>query len=180
MKKLIIIIALFGSIGAAYLYFKRQLELALNYEYDVDSFKILKLNQEEMDVQLTLKITNKSDFEVEINAYDIEILYNNVKILRILSQEKFIIKGKSTFEIKTINNIIFKEVKEVMMPFILNVIQKKPLNVTLKGFLKCKFLNLPYSLNFDNEKFLLSSDLLTEYGISQKIDSIKQKIPFIK
>jgi hypothetical protein len=57
------------------------------------------------------------------------------------------------------------------------VLAKRPINVEVLGFIKVKFLGINYTLNFNKEEFQYSADLLTEVGLSKKVNQFKIKNP---
>jgi hypothetical protein len=84
-----------------------------------------------------------------------------------------------SFKLKTEGAINVQESKVAILPFIKDVFAKKPINIEVSGFVKVKFLGINYTLNFNNETFQYSSDLLRDLGLSKKVGSFKEKNPAI-
>jgi LEA14-like dessication related protein len=180
MRKVLFILGISGIVGSLYWYFKKQLELALQYEYSVKDFKIKELTDNNTEVEATIKLKNKSSFEIEVLNYDIQILYKGNELIRTISDKGFFIPADSVFDLTASGVVKFEETKRLLLPFALNVLQQKPIKVELKGFVKVKFIGLEHTLTFENESFEYSSNLLKEYGLDDDLEKLKQKIPFLK
>lgn len=178
MRKVLFILGISGIVGSLYWYFKKQLQLALQYEYSVKDFKIKELTDEKTEVEATIKLKNKSAFEIEVLNYDIQILYKGNQLIRTISDKAFFIPADSVFDLTASGVVEFEETKKLLLPFALNVVQQKPVNVQLKGFVKVKFIGLEHTLNFENQTFEYSSNLLKEYGLDDDLEKLKNKFRF--
>jgi len=180
MRKFLFIIGVSGIVGSLYYYFKKQLELALQYEYSVKDFKIKELTTKQTEIEATIKLVNKSSFEIEVLNYDLEISYKNNRFLQLKSSDNFLIPADSSFDLVASGKIDFDESKKALMPFALSVLQEKPIKIELSGFVKVKFIGLEHTVTFENETIEYSSNLLKEYGLADDFEKLKQKIPFLK
>jgi hypothetical protein len=177
MKKVL----LFGGIGLAgfglYRYFKYQIDLALNYDYKIKNFKVLGYNNENINVSLELEITNNSSFEILVKEYDLKLAYKGKNFANTKTKIPFAVLPNNSFKLKTDGVINIKESQVAVLPFIQDVLGKKPINVEVTGFVKVKFLGINYTLTFENETFQYSTDLLRDLGLSKKVGSFKEKNP---
>lgn len=177
MKKVL----LFGGIGLAgfglYRYFKYQVDMALNYDYKIKNFKVLGYNNDNIDVSVELEITNNSSFEILVNEYDLKLSYKGKNFADTRSKVPFAVLPNGSFQLKTEGVINVKESKVAILPFIQDVLAKKPINVEVTGYVKVKFVGINYTLKFDKESFQYSSDLLRDLGLSKKVGSFKEKNP---
>ena len=177
MKKVL----LFGGIGLAgfglYRYFKYQVDMALNYDYKIKNFEILRYNNENIDVSVELEITNNSSFEILVREYDLKLSYKGKNFANTRSKTPFAVLPNGSFKLKTEGAINIKESQVAILPFIQDVFAKRPINVEVTGFVKVKFLGINYTLNFNEETFQYSSDLLRDLGLSKKVGSFKEKNP---
>jgi len=177
MKKVL----LFGGIGLAgfglYRYFKYQINLALNYNYKIKNFKILSYDNDNINVSLELEITNNSSFEILVKEYDLKLSFKGKNFANTKSAVPFAVLPNGSFQLKTEGIINVKESKVAILPFIQDVLGKKPINIEVSGFVKVKFLGVNYTLSFNNETFQYSADLLKELGLSKKVGSFKEKNP---
>ena len=167
MKKIL----LFGGIGLAgfglYRYFKYQVDLALNYDYKIKKFNIDSYDNDNINVSLELEITNNSSFEILVKEYDLK------------SKVPFAVLPNNAFKLKTTGVINVKDSKIAILPFIQDVFAKRPINVEVIGFVKVKFLGINYTLNFNNETFQYSADLLKDVGLSKQVNKFKENNPAI-
>lgn len=177
MKKVL----LFGGIGLAgfglYRYFKYQVDMALNYDYKIKNFKVLSYNDDKIDVSVELEIINNSSFEILVKEYDLKLSYKGKNFANTKSKVPFAVLPNGSFKLKTEGAINIKESQVAILPFIQDVFAKKPINVEVTGYVKVKFLGINYTLNFNNETFQYSSDLLRDLGLSKKVGSFKEKNP---
>jgi len=179
MKKVL----LFGGIGLAgfglYRYFKYQVDLALNYDYKIKNFKVLGYTNENINVSVELEITNNSSFEILVNEYDLKLSFKGKNFADTKSTTPFAVLPNGSFTLKTEGVINIKESQVAILPFIKDVFAKKPINIEATGFVKVKFLGINYTLNFDNETFQYSADLIKDLGLSKKVGSFKERNPTI-
>jgi len=179
MKKLL----LFGGIGLAgfgfYRYFKYQIDLALNYDYKIKNFKILSYDNENINVSVELEIVNNSAFEILINEYDLKLFFKGKNVANAKSKVPFAVLPNNSFTLKTEGAINVQESKVAIIPFVKDVVEKKPINLEVTGFIKVKFLGINYTLKFDQESFQYSADFLKDVGLSKPLDKFKQKNPAI-
>ena len=179
MKKVL----LFGGIGLAgfglYRYFKYQVNLALNYDYKIKKFTILSYDNENINVSVELEIVNNSAFEILINEYDLKLFFKGKNIANTKSKVPFAVLPNNSFTLKTEGAINVQESKVAILPFVQDVLAKKPINLEVSGFIKVKFLGINYTLKFNQESFQYSADLLKEIGLSKQVDKFKQNNPKI-
>jgi hypothetical protein len=179
MKKLLLL----SGIGLAgfglYRYFKYQIDLALNYDYKIKNFKIVSYDSDKINASIEIEVVNKSNFEILVNEYDLKISYKGKNFANAKKTTPFLVLPNTSFSLKTDGVINIKESKITILPFIQDVLGKKPINFEVSGFIKVKFIGINYTLNFANDTFQYSSDLLRDLGLSKKVGSFKQKNPQI-
>lgn len=179
MKKLL----LFGGIGLAgfgfYRYFKYQVDLALNYDYKIKKFNIDSYDNDNINVSLELEITNNSSFEILVKEYDLKLLFKGKNFANTKTKVPFAVLPNNAFKLKTTGVINVKDSKIAILPFIQDVFAKRPINVEVIGFVKVKFLGINYTLNFNNETFQYSADLLKDVGLSKQVNKFKENNPAI-
>jgi LEA14-like dessication related protein len=177
MKKLL----LFGGIAVAgfglYRYFKYQIDMALNYDYKLKDFKILSQDGEVMKVSATFEITNKSSFKVDVTGYDLKLFFKDTPFASTISTQKTTIQPNSSFEIVGYGEINLTKSKVVIMPFIKDVLARKPLDISVTGVVNIVFLGVPTSLMFDKQKFNYSIDLIEDYKLGNAYERLKSKYP---
>lgn len=176
MKKFLVLGGL-ATIGYSfYYYFKKQLSLALNYDYKIRNVKVLNLTNDNAKIECSLEIINKSTFQIEVLSYDITLKFKGVPFANSKSEIPFLILPDSSFTVTAVGNIDFKKSKEVLFPFVKDILGKKPINIEVDGFISVKFLNLQRKINFDNSKFTYSENLLRDYGLEDDVDKGVDKV----
>jgi hypothetical protein len=177
MKKVL----LFGGIGLAgfglYRYFKYQVDLALNYDYKIKNFKIDSYDSDNINVSLELEITNNSNFEILVKEYDLKLSFKGKNFADTKTKVPFAVLPNNAFKLKTKGIINIKQSQVAILPFVQDVMGKRPINVEVTGFVKVKFLGINYTLNFNNETFQYSADLLKDVGLSKQVNKFKQNNP---
>jgi LEA14-like dessication related protein len=177
MKKVL----LFGGIGLAgfglYRYFKYQVDLALNYDYKIKNFNILGYDSDKIKTSIEIEIKNNSSFEILIKEYDLKIFFKGNNFANALTKTPFVVLPNSSFILKTTGEINVKETKVSVIPFVQDVLAKRPINIEVLGFIKVKFLGINHTLNFNKDKFQYSADLLTEVGLRKQVNQFKLKNP---
>lgn len=180
MKKGLFIVGIGALVAGCYYYFKRQVDLALNYDYDISDVKILTLTDERADVKVDVKLSNKSSFEIEILDYNIDLFYKGVLVGNAQSGDPFKIYAESSVTITATGSVVFKDAFKALGPFVTNVLQRKPIDLDVSGHVKVKFLGIPHTISFDKEKFNYSADLLKELGLAGKYEKLQQRFPFLR
>lgn len=179
MKKVL----LFGGIAIAgfglYRYFRYQIDLALNYDYKLKDFRILSQEGDIIKVSATFEISNKSSFKVDVKGYDLTLFFKDVPFAITKSTEKVTIQPNSSFEIVGYGEINLSQTKIVLIPFLKDVLNRKPIDISVSGRVDIVFLGIPTSLKFDKQKFNYSVDLIQDYNLGSAYEKLKQKYPKI-
>jgi len=179
MKKVL----LFGGIAIAgfglYRYFKYQIDLALNYDYKLKDFKVIGQQGDLLKVSATFEITNKSSFKVDVTGYELELFFKDVPFALTKSSEKITIQPNSSFQIIGYGEINIKTAKIVIVPFLKDVLERKPIDVSVSGVINVVFLGIPTTLKFDKQKFNYSLDLIEDYKLGNAYEKLKDKYPKI-
>jgi hypothetical protein len=179
MKKVLLI----GGLGLAgfgfYRYFKYQVNQAVNYGYDIKNFKVLESDTESVKVELEIEIQNNSAFEVLIKSYNLKLAFKGKQFATSVSTNEFKVLPNSSFSLKTIGTINLQQSKVAVLPFLMDVVKRKPINIEVSGFIKVKFLGINSTLNFEKQEFTYSADLLKDYNLAKPVESFFKKYPKI-
>lgn len=177
MKKVLLL----GGLGLAgfgfYRYFKYQVNQAVNYGYAIKNFKVLGSDTESVKVELEIEIQNNSAFEVLIKSYDLKLAFKGKQFATSVSTNQFKVLPNSSFSLKTIGTINLQESKVSVLPFIMDVLKRKPINIEISGTIKVKFLGINSTLNFDKQEFTYSADLLKDYNLAKPLEAFWKKYP---
>jgi LEA14-like dessication related protein len=180
MKK----VFLFGGIALAgfglYRYFKYQIDLALSYQYALKDFKILPQTKKGIiNVSAVFSITNKSSFKVLVKDYNLQLFFKEVQFANTNSSQSITVQPNSTFEVVGIGEIDIQNSKLAIIPFVKDVANRKPIDISVSGKINIVFLGIPTSLSFDKEKFNYSVDLIKDYNLGTAYEKLKAKYPKI-
>lgn len=177
MKKVL----LFGGLAIAgfglYRYFKHQIDLALNYDYKLKDFKIIGQEGDLLKVSATFEISNKSSFTIDVTGYDLELFFKDIPFALTKSREKITIKPNSSFQIVGYGEINIKTAKIVILPFLKDILERKPIDISVSGIINITFLAIPTTLKFDKQKFNYSIDLIEDYKLGSAYEKLKLKYP---
>jgi len=177
MKKVL----LFGGLAIAgfglYRYFKYQIDLALNYDYKIKDFKIIGQEGDILTVSATFEIVNKSSFKVDITGYEIELFFKDIPFALTKSANKITIQPNSSFEIVGYGEINVSTSKTAIIPLVKDILQRKPIDISVSGKVNVVFLGIPSTLRFNKQKFNYSLDLIEEYKLGNAYEKLKAKYP---
>jgi LEA14-like dessication related protein len=177
MKKVL----LFGGIAIAgfglYRYFKYQIDLALNYDYKLKDFTIIGQEGDLLKVSATFEIVNKSSFKVDVTGYELELFFKDAPFALTKSADKITIQPNSSFQIVGYGEISISNSKIIIVPFLKDVLERKPIDVSVSGVVNVVFLGIPTTLRFDKQKFNYSLDLIEDYKLGSAYEKLKDKYP---
>ena len=177
IKKALII----GGLGLAgfglYRYFKYQVELALKYDYKIKNFQYLGISGDDIKVSATIEISNRSNFQLIINSFDLKLFFDNKKFADVVSTQKILIEPQTSFDIVGFGTINVSDLKQGLPSFLSDILKQKPIKIEVEGDLKINFMNVNSTIRFNKEEFTYSNDLIQEYGLNEKYNNLKNKYP---
>lgn len=180
MKKLLYISS-FAVLGTSlYFYFRHQLKLALQYEYDIKRWKITKLTTSEVEAEIVIKLVNKSAFSVDVLDYNLSLMYKGVEITSVLSTNSFTILPNETMEIPLKVATSFGTAKKAILPFFTDVLSQKPIKVGINGYVNVKFMKITQRIDFKDQEFEYSNNLLDDLQLKDDWLKLQDKFKFLK
>ena len=172
MKKLLFIVGGAGVIYSFYYFFKKQLDLALDFEYKLKSLKVDSINSQSAIIDYVVEIKNKSSFKITINNYLLNLVFNGNQIASTTSNEKLVILPESAFNVHSKATISLSDASKSILPFLQKILSKQPVSVDLNGKINVKFLVLNKDIEFNNEDVVYSNNLLADIGAEKTVDKI--------
>jgi LEA14-like dessication related protein len=135
MKKVLLYGTGIGVIGyALYKYFRRQKDLLLDYSWEIAGIKVTKVTPTEVIIVFSMKFISKADIEAKVNSVYLDVYLDNKSVGYVTEQKPFILpaKGHSFIDLNITFNpkLIFQNV----IDFTLGIVQKKDINIELKGY----------------------------------------------
>jgi LEA14-like dessication related protein len=167
-----VVLGVFGIGYSFYYFFKKQLELALNYEYKLYNFKITELSLSKASVKFLIQINNKSRFTIDVLEYDLNFEYKNVKVANAKSVKPFSVLPDGKFDIKALATFDFDSTSLVLSDLYNEAMAKKPIVLTINGFIDVKLFNFQKRIKFKGTEFVASENLLADLKLNNDIVKI--------
>jgi LEA14-like dessication related protein len=135
MKKVLLYGTGIGVIGfALYKYFMKQKQLLLDYSWEIAGIKVTKATPTEVIIVFSMKFISKADIEAKVNSVYLDVYLDGKSVGYVTEQKPFILpaKGHSFIDLNITFNpkLIFQNV----IDFTLGILQKKDINIELKGY----------------------------------------------
>lgn len=167
MKKILLYGAGIGVIGfALYKYFMKQKDLLLDYSWELSGFKITKATPTEVIIVFSMKFISKADIEAKVNSVYLDVYLDGKSVGYVTEQKPFILpaKGHSFIDLNITFNpkLIFQNV----IDFTLGILQKKDINIELKGYadIQSSFIKttLPLEYKTTFKEYFLNTQTTTK------------------
>lgn len=160
-KKVIRISSLIAGTGLLaygfYRHFAYQTELLKQFCYKIENYKLLKVTNKSIIMRFDIAIENKSDLEIKISGYDLDLYLNTKKVISVKSKNKVVIKPKSFNNIKVYAE--FDPSLKFKLDYLLQLIgyfmiSKESIDISVKGKISASsgFLraaNVPINLYYN-------------------------------
>jgi len=174
MKKLLFIIGLGGIGYGLYYYFRKQLDLALDFDFSIKDIEVLALDNDGVNLGLLISVTNKSSFAIEVIDYDIDMIYEGTNVAKAKSSQKFIVQGDSSFDVPTNAYIKFKGSEGILDDLGLSLLKSKSIKVDLIGDMNIVFGSISKEVIFNVKDVILTEDLAVTMGVNKTIDKLNK------
>lgn len=161
---------------AFYYYFKKQYNLAMNYAYKIKDVNVLNLTTKKATIDATVEITNKSNFQVSIDSYDLIFKFKGFSFAQTSSETPILVNPDSKFLVKAVGEIDFSNYKEILLPAVTDILQRKKIEIIVFGTMKVSFMGVSQTIEFDDRAFTYTEDLISDVGLSQKFEKSKGKV----
>ena len=175
-KKLLFFGGLAGIGFSFYYYFKKQLDLALDLNYKLKELRVVELTTSHAKIKTQIEVVNKSSFNLNIDQYDIQFAFKGIPVARTQSDIPIQINSDQRFILDAEGDIDLRQVSTAILPFLSDVVKKKPIDLTLHGFVSVNFLNINYNVNLDGRTVNYSSNLLADVGFEKTYDKAVNKL----
>lgn len=172
MKKLLTGIFVFTGVGAIgfglYSWYKKQLDLAYDYCLKLVNAKVLEATINSIKIQMYMRITNKSSFDLKIKGYTLDIYLNNKKVGNVISTTEQTIKNNSVSDFDFILSFDPSQLFDLNYLILLTsafISNKDNVKFVINGNLKAgmNFLTIDLPVNFSlSLAEMLSSDTSSE------------------
>jgi len=174
MKKLLFIIGLGGIGYGLYYYFREQLNLALDFDFELKDVEVLDLDNKGVNLALIVSVLNKSSFAIEVIDYDINMIYEGTAIANAKSSEEFTVQGDASFDVPTNAYIQFKGSEGILDDLGLSLLKSKSINVDFVGDMNIVFGGIAKNVIFNAKDVVLTENLAETIGIDKTIGKLNK------
>tara|TARA_R110000751_G_scaffold67274_2_gene137371 strand:- start:278 stop:829 length:552 start_codon:yes stop_codon:yes gene_type:complete len=172
MKKVLFIIGLGGMGYGLYYYFKTQLRLALDFDFKFKDVKVKAIDKSGVDLELVISVLNKSYFAIEVDDYDIDMIYEGTVIGSTKSVGKFVVQPNSWFDVPANAFIQFKGSEGILDDLGISLLTSKSINVDFIGKMNVVFGSIPKEVSFNVKDVVLTKNLAKTIGIGKTIGKL--------
>ena len=158
------------AVIALYRYFSKQIKLASNWDWRIKNLQLVNVQKDKARLKGTITFENVSNFNATINNYDITFGYGGVEIGRAVELVPFVVFPDSSFDIKVEGDVFFKNLGQAAVPFVTDIINKRPIVFEMKGDVSFTFAGITKNLSLTNEQVEYSENLAQEYGFEKVVD----------
>ena len=174
MKKILLILGLGGLGYGLYNYFSKQLLLALDWDFEIKDLKVNSIDRNGTNLDILISVLNKSSFDVGVKDYDIEVLYEGVKIGNAKSSRNFTVEADSWFDVPVKAYLDFSLSVGVLDELGLGILKDKPFKIDLKGKMNVVFAGLPKEVIFNVKDVVVSENVGDDLGLSKEVNKLNE------
>ena len=158
------------AVIALYRYFSKQVKLASNWDWRIKNLQLLDVQKDKARLKGVITFVNVSNFNATINNYDITFGYGGVEIGRAVELVPFVVFPDSSFDVKVEGDVFFKNLGKAALPFVADIVNKRPIVFEMKGDVSFTFAGITKNLSLTNQKVEYSENLAKEYGFEKAVD----------
>ena len=151
--KKIVFMLIVGALGAAgvyiYTFLQSQKKLLEDYLISVIGIKLNAFSSESINVEFTIRVTNKSKVEATVNKVYADIYFNNQFIGNVENVGSFLIPAAGSSDIKLQFTFANKEVLKNIVGTFFTLIATRDIPYRLNGYVKMKSSFLGVTIPFD-------------------------------
>lgn len=151
-------VILIGGGVAGYYYYTGQIKALKELDFKIVGYKLITATIDKSEIQLTIRLINKSAFEVKVEDFFVDVYLDNKKISTLIPVEPFLVPSKdfktgqsSYSDAKIIVTFSPRLVGLDALGFITNYLNKKDMDIRVVGSAKLKssFVNLTVPIEYD-------------------------------
>jgi LEA14-like dessication related protein len=175
-KTALYILSAVVAVGAIALYFRRQVKLALEWDYRIKKISVTNFTKESAELEGIITFINKSNFNLKVLNYDLSFYYNENLLGNTKSSKEFVVLPDTSFDVPIQGNLIFTGVKASLLPFATAILRRKPIDISLDGVVSFEVGGIKKTLPLNMVEVEYSSDLAKELGFESALEKGKSKI----
>lgn len=164
------------ALAAIYLYIRRQVKLALEWDYSIKKISVRNITKEKADLEGIITFKNTSNFQAKVLGYDLSFFYAGNLLGNTKSNKVFIVYPDTSFDVPISGELLLSGVKASVLPFVTAVYNRKPIEVQIDGTITFEISGITKTLPLDMVDYEYSEDLSKELGISSSLEKLKSKV----
>lgn len=164
------------AVGAIVLYFRRQVKLALEWDYRIKKISVTNFTKDSAELEGVITFINKSNLNLKVLSYDLSFFYAQNLLGNTKSSKDFVVLPDTSFDVPIKGNLVFSGVTLSLLPFATAILRRKPINVTIDGIVSFEVAGVKKTLPINMVEIEYSSDLAKELGFESALEKGKSKI----
>jgi hypothetical protein len=164
------------ALTAIVLYLRRQVKLALEWDYKIKNITVTDLTKTSAKLEGVITFENKSNLQAKVLGYDLSFFYAGNLLGNTKSTNQFIVFPDTSFDVPIKGDLLFTGLKASALPFVNAIVQRKPIEIQIDGEVEFEIAGIRKKLPLEMVDYIYSADLAGELGLGEKLDSAKLKL----
>lgn len=175
-KTALYILSAVVALGAIFFYVRRQIKLALEWDYTIKRISVKNFTKESAQLEGVITFMNKSNLNLKVLSYDLSFLYKENLLGSAKSEKQFVVPPDTSFDVPIAGDLVFSGVKASLLPFATAIFRRTPIDLTIDGAVSFEVGGLKKTLPLNMVSVKYSSDLAEELGFGARLDKGKLKL----
>lgn len=164
------------AVTALYLYIRRQVKLALEWDYSIKRINVRNITKEKADLEGVISFKNTSNFQAKVLGYDLTFFYAGNLLGNTKSNNQFVVFPDTTFDVPIEGELLISGVKSSLLPFVTAIYNRQPITIQIDGTVSFEIAGVKKTLTLRMVSYEYSADLSQELGLSQPLENFKTKL----
>jgi hypothetical protein len=164
------------AVTALYLYIRRQVKLALEWDYSIKRISVRNVTNDKADLEGVISFKNTSNFQAKVLGYDLSFYYAGNLLGNTKSDNQFIVYPDTMFEVPIEGELLISGVKSSLLPLVTAVYNRQPITIQIDGIVSFEIAGVKKTLPLRMVSYEYSADLSQELGLSQPLENLKTKL----
>lgn len=164
------------AVTALYLYIRRQVKLALEWDYSIKRINVRNITKEKADLEGVISFKNTSNFQAKVLGYDLSFFYAGNLLGNTKSNNQFVVFPDTTFDVPIEGELLISGVKSSLLPFVTAIYNRQPISLQIDGTVSFEIAGVKKTLPLRMVSYEYSTDLSQELRLSQPLENLKTKL----
>lgn len=161
---------------AIYLYIRRQVKLALEWDYSIKRISVKNVTKDKADLEGVITFKNTSNFQAKVLNYDLSFYYAGNLLGNTKGNNEFIVFPDTSFDVPIEGQLLISGVRSSVLPFVTAVYNRQPITLQINGEVTFEIAGVKKTLPLRMVSYEYSADLSQELGLSQPLENFKTKL----